>query len=76
MDIPRDSEYTGADLTLEFRPFDIGGGSVVLPSHSLVHFQMAKGVATNEADYRSYRLAGFGATTEIKFGDEVLEEKR
>ncbi len=76
VDIPRGSEFTGADLTLEFQSFDIGGGRAVLPSHSLVHFQMDKGVATNEADYRSYRLASFSANTEIRFGDEVPEEKR
>jgi hypothetical protein len=75
-DIPRDSEYTGADLTLEFRSFNIAGSSVVLPSHSLVRFQMVSGHATNEADYRSYRLASFSADSEITFGDEVPEEKR
>lgn len=76
VDIPRDSEYTGADLTLEFRSFDIGGRRVGLPSHSLVHFRMATGRATNEADYSSYRLAGFNANAKITFGDEIGEEKR
>jgi hypothetical protein len=76
VDIPHDSEYTGVDLNLEFRPFDIAGRSVDLPSHSLVHFQMVMGQATNEADYRSYRLANFSANAEIKFGDEAAEEKR
>jgi len=76
VDIPRDSEYTGADLTREFRSFNVGGRSADLPSHSLVHFQMAKGVATNEADYRSYRLASFSTNAEIRFGDEVAGEKR
>jgi hypothetical protein len=76
MDIPHDSEYTGADLTLGFRSFNIGGRSVGLPSYSLVRFQMVKGKATNEADYSSYRLASFSANTEITFGDEVAEEKQ
>lgn len=76
VDIPRDSEYTGADLTLEFRPFNIGGRSVVLASHSVVHFRMVGGQATNEADYSSYRLATFHANAEITFGDEVADEKR
>jgi hypothetical protein len=75
-DIPRDSEYTGADLTLEFRPFSIGGRSFRLPSHSRVHFQMVGGQATNEADYRSYHLADFSADAAITFGDEVAGEKR
>jgi hypothetical protein len=75
MNIPRDSEYTAADLTLEFQSFDIGGGSVVLPSHSLVRFQMVRGDATNEANYGSYRFASFSADSEIKFGD-AAEEKR
>jgi hypothetical protein len=75
MDIPRDSEYTGADLTLEFRSFNMEGRSVDLPSHSLVHFQMVGGRATNEADYNSYHLAGFSTNAEITFGDEVDEQK-
>ena len=75
MDIPRDSEYTGADLTLEFRSFNIGGRSAGLPSHSPIHFRMVRGQATNEADYRSYQLASFSSNAEIKFGDEVTEEK-
>ena len=76
IDIPRDSEYTGADLTLEFRSFNIGGRSAGLPSHSVVHFRMVTGQATNEADYSLYRLVSFGANAEIKFGDEVVGEKR
>jgi hypothetical protein len=76
VDIPRDSEYTGADLTLDFRSFDIGGRSVNLPSHSLVRFRMVRGQATNEADYSSYRIATFNANAEITFGDEVADEKR
>ncbi len=73
MNIPRDSEYTGADLTLEFRPFNIEGRSVDLPSHSLVHFQMVSGKATNEADYSFYRLASFSTNAEITFGDVVFD---
>jgi hypothetical protein len=61
---------------LEFQPFNIEGGSVGLPSHSMVHFQMVRGQATNEADYGSYRLASFSANTEITFGDEVPQEKQ
>ena len=76
MDIPRDSEYSGADLALEFQPFNIEGGNVALPSHSRVHFQMLRGQATNEADYSSYRLASFSANTEITFGEEVPQEKQ
>jgi len=75
MDIPRDSEYTGADLTIEFRPFNSGGRSFALPAHSRVRFQMLGGQAINEAEYRSYRLADFSANAEITFGDEVAEEK-
>jgi hypothetical protein len=37
---------------------------------------MVRGHATNEADYRSYRLASFSADAEITFGDEAAEEKR
>jgi hypothetical protein len=59
VDIPLDSDYTGVEVTLDFRSFDIAGRSVDLPAHSLVHLQMIGGQATNEADYRSYRLASF-----------------
>jgi hypothetical protein len=76
VDLPHDSEYTGVDLTLEFRSFNIAGRRVGLPSDSLVHFQMVRGEATNEADYSSYRLASFSANAEINFGDEAVEVKR
>ena len=74
-DIPPDSEYTGADLTLEFQPFNLGDSTLDLPSHSLLHFQMVSGQATNEADYSSYRVASFSANSETKFGDEAPEKR-
>jgi hypothetical protein len=70
VDIPRDSEYIGADVTVDFGVFDVTGRSIDLPSHSRVRFQARQGDATNEADHRAYRLAEFGTDTQIKFGDE------
>lgn len=74
--IPRGLEYVGVDLTLDFKPFDVSGRSIDLPSHSRAHFQMAWGEATNEADYRTYRLAEFTSDSQIQFDTESVEEKR
>jgi hypothetical protein len=74
VNIPRDSEYTGADLALDFSPSRVGGRLLPLPSHSVVHFQMTRGEATNEANYRSYRL--FSTDSEMKFETEAGEESR
>lgn len=73
--IPHDSEFTDANVELEFGMFRIADRNVTLPSHSLVRFRMVRGAATNEADYSSYRFAAFGANSEIRFGNEVVEEK-
>jgi hypothetical protein len=69
-DIPRGFDYTGADLTLDFKPFDVGGSTMGLPSHSLVHLWMVSGEAANEANYRSYRVADFSTDSVIKFDAE------
>jgi hypothetical protein len=72
VNIPGDSEYTSADVELDFRPFPVRGRLLPLPSHSVVHFQMSRGEATNEADYRSYRL--FSTDSEMKFETDAAEE--
>ena len=76
VDIPPESEYVGADVTVDFSSFDVAGRGIYLPAHSRVHFQMRQGAATNEADYSAYRLAEFGTDTQIKFADEAVEEKK
>ena len=74
--IPLESEYTGADVAVDFSLFDVAGRRIDLPSHSRVHFGMQRGDTTNEADYSAYRLAEFGTDTQIKFGDESGEKNR
>jgi hypothetical protein len=76
VDIPRKSEYEGADVTVDFESFDVNGRTMELPSHSSVRFQMKMGDATNEADYRGYRLANFGVDSQIRFGDEAVEKHK
>ncbi len=76
IEIPLESEYTGADVTVDFSLFDVAGRGMDLPSHSRVRFQMKQGDTTNEADYSAYRLAEFGTDTRIKFGDDIGEESR
>ena len=73
MDIPRQSEYIDADVTVEFSSFNVEGRAIDLPAHSRVHFRMRQGEAINEADYSAYRLSEFGANTRITFADEVVE---
>jgi hypothetical protein len=73
--IPRDSEYTAASLTLDFRPFEVDGRTVDLPSRSVVTFRTDFGSATNEAEYSAYRLANFSTDSGIQFGDEAAGEK-
>jgi hypothetical protein len=76
VDIPRDSEYDGADVDIDFSSFRVNGRMVELPSHSVVRFRMKRGDAANEADYSGYRLADFGTDTQIRFVDESAEEKK
>ena len=68
VDIPRDSEYTGADLALDYKSAKVGGQEFVLPAHFLLHFQMGRGLVTSEADYTAYRR--FSADTNIQFEGE------
>jgi hypothetical protein len=74
--IPRESEYIGAGVTVDFGSFDVAGRELNLPAHSRVRFRMKQGDTTNEAEYRAYRIAEFGTDTQIKFGDESVENNR
>lgn len=68
--IPRESEYVGAEVTVDFASFYIAGRGFNLPAHSRVHFRMKQGDTTNEAEYSSYRMAEFGTDTRIEFEDQ------
>jgi hypothetical protein len=39
-DIPHNSEYTNASLTLDYKPAKVAGEEFILPAHYLLHFQM------------------------------------
>jgi hypothetical protein len=71
VDIPRESEYVGADVTVDFGSFDVAGRGINLPAHSRAHFQMRQGDAINEAEYIAYRFAEFGTSSDIQFADAV-----
>jgi len=74
MDIPRESEYIAAEVTVDFGPFQVAGRELNLPVHSRVRFRMKQGDTSNEAEYSAYRMAEFGTDTRIQFG-EIGEDK-
>jgi hypothetical protein len=74
--IPRESEYIGAEVTVDFGSFEVAGRELTLPAHSRVRFRMKQGYTTNQAEYSAYRIVEFGTDTRIKFGDESGENKR
>lgn len=74
--IPRESEYTGAEVTVDFGSFDVAGRELNLPAHSRVRFRMKQGDTTNEAAYSAYRVAEFGTDTRVEFGDQRGENNR
>jgi hypothetical protein len=74
--IPRESEYIGAEVTVDFGAFDVAGREFNLPVHSRVCFRMKQGDTTNEAECSGYRIVEFGTDTRIKFGDESGENNR
>jgi VWFA-related protein len=69
--IPRESEYIGAEVTVHFGSFDVAGRELNLPVRGRVRFRLKQGDTTNEAEYSAYRIAEFGANSNIKFEDEV-----
>ena len=74
--IPRESEYIGAEVTVDFGSFGVAERELKLPVHSRVRFRMKQGDTTNDAEYSAYRIAEFGTDTRIKFGDESGENNR
>jgi len=73
IDIPADSEYTGADLTLDYKPAEVAGQEFILPSDSRVDFRMVKGRATNEAEYTSYRRFSADSTIQFESADSTIQ---
>jgi hypothetical protein len=71
-DIPGDSEYTGAELMLDYKPAKVGELEFILPSHSLAIFHMVKGQATNEAEYTSYRRFTADSTIQFESADSKI----
>jgi len=71
-DIPGDSEYTGADLTLDYKPAKVGDQEFILPSHSLANFHMVRGHATNDAEYTSYRRFSTDSTIQFESADSKI----
>ena len=68
-DIPKNSAYLNASLTLDYKPEQVAGHEFILPAHYLLHYQMMNGIVFNAAEYTNYRK--FGADATIKFeGDK------
>lgn len=71
LDIPKDSEYFGASLTLDYQPAEVAGRQFILPAHFQLHYLMKGGMLMNEADYTNYRR--FSADATIKFDRDKPE---
>jgi hypothetical protein len=69
-DIPRDSEYRDADLTLDYKPAKVAGQEFILPSHFLLHYQMVRGLMTNDAEFTAYRRFSADATVQFESDKE------
>jgi hypothetical protein len=68
-DIPKNSEYLNAGLTLDYKPEQVAGHEFILPAHYSLHYQMMNGIVFNDAEYTNYRK--FSADTAIQFeGDK------
>lgn len=88
-EIPKDSEFKLLELTMEFKPTEVAGREVVLPSHYHLHSikerpaqTVSKGLVArggvlsetiNEAGYKDYRR--FDADSSITFGAETTPKK-
>jgi hypothetical protein len=68
-DIPKNSQYVNAGLTLDYKPEQVAGHESLLPAHYSLHYQMSKGVAWYEAEYSNYRKFSADATIQFE-GDK------
>jgi hypothetical protein len=71
IDIPGDSEYTGADVTLDYKAARVAGQEFIVPAHYLAHFHMVRGEVTNEAAFTAY--SRFSADSTLKFEDDDVQ---
>ena len=68
-DIPKNSQYINAGLTLDYKPEQVAGHESLLPAHYSQHYQMSRGMAWYEAEYSNYRKFSADATIEFE-GDK------
>jgi hypothetical protein len=68
-DIPKNSQYINAALTLDYKPEQVAGHESVLPAHYSLHYQMRDGMAWYMADYTDYRRFSADATIQFE-GDK------
>jgi hypothetical protein len=68
-DIPKNSQYVNAGLTLDYKPEQVAGHESILPAHYTLHYQMSKGMAWYEAQYSNYRKFSADATIQFE-GDK------
>jgi hypothetical protein len=68
-DIPKDSEYLNAALTLDYKPEQVAGHESILPAQYTLHYQMRNGMAWYIAEYTNYRKFSADATIEFE-GDK------
>jgi hypothetical protein len=68
-DLPKNSEYVNAGLTLDYKPEQVAGQEHVLPAHYTLHYQTTRGMALYTADYTNYRKFSADATIQFE-GDK------
>lgn len=69
IEIPANSEYKAANLTLDYKAARVAGQDYILPSHFVLHYVMAGGEVTNSAVYKSYRR--FSADSTVRFDGDT-----
>jgi hypothetical protein len=68
-DIPKNSQYINAALTLDYKPEQVAGHESLLPAHYSLHYQMRDGMAWYIAEYTNYRRFSADATIQFE-GDK------
>jgi hypothetical protein len=63
--IPNNSEYVNAALTLDYKPQQVAGHESMLPAHFDLHYQMRQGMAWYVAEYTNYRKFSADATVQF-----------
>jgi hypothetical protein len=68
-DIPKNSQYVNAALTLDYKPEQVAGHESILPANYMLRYQMRNGMAWYIAEYTNYRKFSVDATIEFE-GDK------